>query len=278
MNRKIILVVVSLFAAGLWAQVPDIEMVLVDGGSFIMGSETGDADEKPLHCVTVDSFYISKFEVTQKEWHAVTGSNPSFFVGENHPVEKVNWYDAVEFCNAYSLMKNLTPCYKIDRDAKDKMNLSSKDKYRWKVECNWNADGYRLPTEAEWEYAARAGGRSDTAFSGSNNINEVAWYFGNSGDENSHDYGTHDVGTKKPNALGIYDMTGNVWEWCWDWYAAYDDKFLNNPRGISYGSERVRRGGSWHVKIRRSTMTTRNSRSPGHRSTHYGIRLVRRCD
>lgn len=278
MNRKIILAVVSLFAAGLWAQVPDIEMVLVDGGSFIMGSETGDADEKPLHYVTVDSFYISKFEVTQKEWHAVTGSNPSFFVGENHPVEKVNWYDAVEFCNTYSLMKNLTPCYKIDRDAKDKMNLSSKDKYRWKVECNWNADGYRLPTEAEWEYAARAGGRSDTAFSGSNNINEVAWYFGNSGDENSHDYGTHDVGTKKPNALGIYDMTGNVWEWCWDWYAAYDDKFLNNPRGISYGSERVRRGGSWHVKIRRSTMTTRNSRSPGHRSTHYGIRLVRRCD
>lgn len=278
MNRKIILVVVSLFTAGLWAQVPDIEMVLVDGGSFIMGSETGDADEKPLHYVTVDSFYISKFEVTQKEWHAVTGSNPSFFVGENHPVEKVNWYDAVEFCNAYSLMKNLTPCYKIDRDAKDKMNLSSKDKYRWKVECDWNADGYRLPTEAEWEYVARAGGRSDTAFSGSNNINEVAWYFGNSGDENSHDYGTHDVGTKKPNALGIYDMTGNVWEWCWDWYAAYDDKFLNNPRGISYGSERVRRGGSWHVKIRRSTMTTRNSRSPGHRSTHYGIRLVRRCD
>lgn len=278
MNRKIILVVVSLFAAGLWAQVPDIEMVLVDGGSFIMGSETGDADEKPLHYVTVDSFYISKFEVTQKEWHAVTGSNPSFFVGENHPVEKVNWYDAVEFCNAYSLMKNLTPCYKIDRDAKDKMNLSSKDKYRWKVECNWNADGYRLPTEAEWEYAARAGGRNDTAFSGSNNINEVAWYFGNSGDENSHDYGTHDVGTKKPNALGIYDMTGNVWEWCWDWYAAYDDKFLNNPHGIPYGSERVRRGGSWHVKIRRSTMTTRNSRSPGHRSTHYGIRLVRRCD
>lgn len=278
MNRKIILAVVSLFAAGLWAQVPDIEMVLVDGGSFIMGSETGEVDEKPLHCVTVDSFYISKFEVTQKEWHAVTGSNPSFFVGENHPVEKVNWYDAVEFCNAYSLMKNLTPCYKIDRDTKDKMNLSSKDKYRWKVECNWNADGYRLPTEAEWEYAARAGGKSDTAFSGSNNINEVAWYFGNSGDENSHDYGTHDVGTKKPNALGIYDMTGNVWEWCWDWYAAYDDKFLNNPRGISYGSERVRRGGSWHVKIRRSTMTTRNSRSPGHRSTHYGIRLVRRCD
>lgn len=278
MNRKIILAVVSLFAAGLWAQVPDIEMVLVDGGSFIMGSETGEVDEKPLHCVTVDSFYISKFEVTQKEWHAVTGSNPSFFVGENHPVEKVNWYDAVEFCNAYSLMKNLTPCYKIDRDTKDKMNLSSKDKYRWKVECDWNADGYRLPTEAEWEYAARAGGKSDTAFSGSNNINEVAWYFGNSGDENSHDYGTHDVGTKKPNALGIYDMTGNVWEWCWDWYAAYDDKFLNNPRGISYGSERVRRGGSWHVKIRRSTMTTRNSRSPGHRSTHYGIRLVRRCD
>ena len=276
MIRKIILLFISLSAVNLCADTPDIEMVFVKGGSFFMGNERGRVDEKPQHRVTLDSFYISKCEVTQKEWQAVTGNNPSHFVGENHPVETVNWYEAIEFCNAYSEMKNLTPCYKIDRDKKDEMNLSRKDKIRWTVKCDWKADGYRLPTEAEWEYAAGGGNeRSGTAFSGSNNINEVAWYFNNVGNESLPDHGTRDVGLKKPNELGLYDMTGNVWEWCWDWYGAYDKKSSHNPHGIPYGQERVRRGGSWHVKTKRSTITTRNFRSPAHRSTHYGIRLVR---
>lgn len=275
MIKKIILFV-SLFAIELSANVPEIEMIFVDGGNFMMGSENGKEDEKPLHVVILDSFYMSKYEVTQKEWQAVMGNNPSFFVGENHPVESVNWYEAVEFCNAYSEMKNLKPCYKINRETKDKMNLNRKDKYCWKIECDWKADGYRLPTEAEWEYAARGGvKKSRTAFSGSNNINEVAWYLKNAGNEELPDYGTRDVGLKMPNDLGLYDMTGNVWEWCWDWYGPYDGKKVKNPHGIPYGKEKIRRGGSWHVKMKRSTVTTRNFRSPGHRSTHYGIRLVR---
>lgn len=278
MIKKIFLLFISLSVTRLYADIPDIEMIFVKGGNFLMGNENGRADEKPQHRVCVDSFYISKYEVTQKEWQAVMGNNPSYFVGENHPVEKVNWYDAIEFCNAYSKMKNMEPCYKIDRDTKDEMNLSRKDKYRWTVTCDWNANGYRLPTEAEWEYAAGGGNKkSNTIFSGSNNINEVAWFLNNAGDESSPDHGTRDVGLKKPNALGIYDMTGNVWEWCWDWYGSYDKKKLNNPRGIPYGTEKIRRGGSWHVKIKRSTITTRNFRSPGHRSTHYGIRLVRQA-
>ena len=278
MIRKIFLLFISLSVTRLYANIPDIEMIFVKGGNFLMGNENGRADEKPQHRVCVDSFYISKYEVTQKEWQAVMENNPSYFVGENHPVEKVNWYDAIEFCNAYSKMKNMEPCYKIDRDTKDEMNLSRKDKYRWTVTCDWNANGYRLPTEAEWEYAAGGGNKkSNTIFSGSNNINEVAWFLNNAGDESSPDHGPRDVGLKKPNALGIYDMTGNVWEWCWDWYGSYDKKKLNNPRGIPYGTEKIRRGGSWHVKIKRSTITTRNFRSPGHRSTHYGIRLVRQA-
>ncbi|MEK7263456.1 MAG: formylglycine-generating enzyme family protein, partial [Bacteroidota bacterium] len=183
------------------------EMVYVEGGSFEMGSNDGDSNEKPVHRVTVDDFYIGKYVVTQKEWEAVMGNNPSNFQGDNLPVEQVSWDDVQEFLQ----------------------KLSTK-----------TGKNYRLPTEAEWEYAARGGHKSSgNTYSGSNRIDNVAWYDGNSNSQ------THTVGTKQPNELGIYDMTGNVWEWCSDWYGSYSSNAQTNPQGSSSGSDRVLRGGSF---------------------------------
>ena len=163
---------------------PQIEMVFVKGGTFMMGatpeqgSDAGDG-EKPVHSVTVSDFYIGKYEVTQAQWKAVMGKNPSHYKGENRPVERVSWYDIQKFI--------------------EKLNAKTGKRYR-------------LPTEAEWEYAARGGNQSKGyKYSGSNDIGSVAWYTNNSGDR------THPVGQKQPNELGLYDMTGNVWEWCSDW-------------------------------------------------------------
>lgn len=190
-----------------------------------MGSNDSDR-----HTVTVSSFYIGKYEVTQAEYAAITGYIPSKG-GDRLPMVWVTWYHAVNYCNKRSKIEGLTPCY-------DVINLT----------CNWNANGYRLPTEAEWEYTARGGKyNSPYTYSGSDNIDEVAWYKDNS-------YGkTHEVGTKKANALGIYDMSGNVREWCWDWYNKYYWSYYygsspaQNPRGPVSGSNdrRVIRGGSW---------------------------------
>ena len=208
------------------SDVPD-NMVFVQGGTFQMGSTNGDSDEKPVHTVTVSDFYIGKYEVTQKEWKDIMGNNPSSFKGDNLPVEKVIWYDAVEFCNKKSEKEGLQKCY------------SGKKK---KIKCNFNANGYRLPTEAEWEYAARGGNKSNGyKYAGGNKIKDVAWYDNNSGSK------TNTVGTKQPNELGIYDMSGNVWEWCNDWYDGnyYSNSPKNNPQGPTTGSYRVLRGGGW---------------------------------
>jgi formylglycine-generating enzyme required for sulfatase activity len=189
-----------------------IEMVYVQGGTFTMGctSEQGSDcfnDEKPVHQVTLSSFYMGQYEVTQAQWKAVMGSNPSRFKGDNLPVEQVSWNDVQEFIR--------------------KLNAQTGKRYR-------------LPTEAEWEYAARGGNQSrGYYFSGSNGASKVAWHPDNSGNK------THPVGTKSANELGIYDMSGNVWEWCYDWYGDYPASAQNNPVGASSGSGRVRRGGSW---------------------------------
>ena len=178
------------------AKVTPKKMIYVEGGTFQMGSTNGGSSEQPIHTVTVSSFLIGKYEVTQKEWQEVMGYNPSYSEGDNRPVEKVSWYDAVEFCNKLSEKEGLTPAYTING---------------FDVSCNWSANGYRLPTEAEWEYAAKGGKKSKNyKYSGSDNIDDVAWYDANS------DGRSHDVGTKAPNELGIYDMSGNVWEMCWD--------------------------------------------------------------
>ena len=185
-------------------------MKLVEGGTFQMGSNDSDADsdENPVHSVTLNSYYIGEIEVTQALWKAVMGNNPSYFVGDNLPVENVSWNDCQEFIR--------------------KLNQKT-------------GKNFRLPSEAEWEYAATGGKKSKGyKYSGSNTINNVAWYT-----ETTNDSGTKTVKTKSPNELGLYDMAGNVWEWCSDWYDSYSNGSQTNPQGPSSGSYRVLRGGSW---------------------------------
>ena len=225
------------------ASIGNIEMVYVKGGTFTMGAtaEQGSdaySDEKPTHSVTLSDFYIGKYEVTQAQWRAVMGSNPSNFQGDNLPVENVSWNDVQEFIK--------------------KLNAQTGKKFR-------------LPTEAEWEYAARGGNQSKGyKYSGSNSISEVAWY-----DDNSRSK-THPVGQKAPNELGIYDMSGNVWEWCQDWYSssAYSSSSHNNPTGPSSGSNRVLRGGSWDNAASHSRVSDRGNNSPDDRFNRGGFRLV----
>jgi formylglycine-generating enzyme required for sulfatase activity len=225
------------------------KMIRVQGGTFTMGAtseQSSDAydDEKPAHKVTLSTYYIGETEVTQELWNAVMGSNPSYFKGSTRPVEQVSWEDCQEFIRRLN-------------------QLTGKK--------------FRLPTEAEWEFAARGGTKSaGYKYSGSNDLNSVAWYWDNAGTkgESSPDYGTHVVKTKKPNELGIYDMSGNVWEWCSDWYGDYTDAAQTNPQGVSTGSYRVFRGGSWGYFSWCCRSSYRYTRSPGIRYGYLGLRLV----
>ena len=216
-------------------------MVYVEGGTFTMGatSEQGsDAYnwEKPAHSVALSSFYIGKTEVTQELWQAVMGSNPSEFKGAKRPVENVSWDDCQEFIS--------------------KLNQKT-------------GKQFRLPTEAEWEYAARGGNSSQGyKYSGSNSVDDVAWYEDNSGST------THEVATKRANELGLYDMSGNVLEWCSDWYGSYSSSAQTNPTGPSSGSNRVLRGGSWRNLAGSCRVSDRKDFSPGFRFHHLGLRLA----
>jgi formylglycine-generating enzyme len=239
------------------------DMIFVQGGSFEMGDHfnEGSGDELPVHTVTLNSFYIGQYEVTQGEYEAVMGSNPAHYngVGDNYPVYYVTWYNAVEYCNALSIQEGLTPCY----DTSD-----------WS--CDFSADGYRLPTEAEWEYAARGGvnWEDDYRYSGCHEESELtdyAWYDDNSGSQ------THEVETKLPNQLGIYDMSGNVYEWCNDWYDYdyYESSPLDNPLGPGSGSDRVRRGGSWYYFADYCRVANRSVSFPGYSFYNLGFRVLR---
>ena len=230
-------------------------MIKVEGGTFKMGAQSTDPngenydseaydDEKPVHSVTLDDYYIGETEVTQELWEAVMGTNPSFISGSNNPVESVSLYDCQEFIAKLNDLTGLE---------------------------------FRLPTEAEWEYAARGGNKSEGyKYAGRNTIDEVAWYSDNAYNvgNSSPDYGTHPVGTKAPNELGLYDMSGNVWEWCSDWFGEYSSSSQINPTGPTSGSYRVNRGGGWRNSAQYCRVAYRDYDTPGRSSSILGFRLV----
>ena len=216
------------------------EMCFVEGGTFMMGSDapSAEADEQPIHEVSLSDYYIGQTEVTQHLWQAVMGSgnNPSATKGNNLPVTNISWDEAQTFVERLSELTGMR---------------------------------FRLPTEAEWEYAARGGERSKGyTYAGSDNIDEVGWYAGNSGNK------LHAVGGKLPNELGIFDMTGNAWEWCQDWYGAYQTEAQVNPTGPNFGSSRVLRSGSFTTTIERCTAKFRQARQANYPDTHIGLRIV----
>lgn len=219
----------------------DIPMVVVAGGTFEMGGietygEQCYPDEFPKHTVTVDDYYIGQFEVTQELYKFVMGYNPSHFVGDSLPVDNISWVDAKTFIHELNKM---------------------------------TGKQYRLPTEAEWEFAARGGRWSqDLNYSGSDDLNAVGWCDGNSGRR------THAVGTKAPNELDIYDMCGNVYEWCQDRYAIYKADPQTNPQGPDFGKARVMRGGSWRSEARNCRNTYRSSEDYEARILNCGLRLA----
>ncbi|GJQ32988.1 MAG: hypothetical protein HBSAPP04_18270 [Ignavibacteriaceae bacterium] len=245
---------------------------MVEGGSFMMGSNTGDPDEKPVHKVTLSSFFIGKVPVTQALWREVMGNNPSRFKGDNRPVECVSWYEAVEFCNRLSRREGLSGCYKeVEREKTGLVGSLFGQKTKVML-YDFNANGYRLPTEAEWEYAARGGNKSrGFKYSGSNDLDQVGWYDNNSGSA------TKEVGTKQPNELGLYDMSGNVWEWCWDWYSNsyYSSSIQTDPRGPNAGSNHVKRGGSWNYLAEHCRVANRDISNQDSMYFNLGFRLVR---
>ena len=216
------------------------KMIRVEGGIFTMGAKEGDSEaftvEQPAHQVMLSSYSIGETAVTQALWEAVMGGNPSDFKGADHPVEQVSWDDCQEFIR--------------------KLNEKTNRKFR-------------LPTEAEWEFAARGGNKSKGyKYAGSNDIDSVAWYDGNSGAE------THPVAQKQPNELGLYDMSGNVWEWCQDWYGKYSNNSQTNPTGPESGDNRVVRGGSWNDYAWSCRASCRIDYAPSIRSYDLGLRLA----
>ncbi len=237
--------ILFLLQSNAYTQFPAPEMVFVQGGIFKMGSKAGGIDERPIHDVMIDDFYIGKYEVPQQQWREimVQDTNKCYFAGcDSCPVERVSWYNAMEFI----------------------------EKLNEKTKLN-----YRLPTEAEWEYAAKGGALSKGyKYSGSNADVSVAWKVGVSNGM------THPVGRKKPNELGVYDMTGNVFEWCADWYSPtwYQVSPKRNPVGPGLGSFRVIRGGSWFYDQAGLRVSDRESANPTFRYGYVGFRLCRPAD
>ncbi|MEW6234771.1 MAG: formylglycine-generating enzyme family protein [Candidatus Omnitrophota bacterium] len=236
-------------------------MILIPGGEFTMGSHSGNADEAPAHKVFVSGFAMDKYEVQQENYENFMLAAPSHFKGPNNPVEQVRWSDAAKYCNARSREEKLQPCY-------DEITY----------ECRFEANGYRLPTEAEWEYACRAGSNADYDFGGDpQKLSKYGWF-----EENSNKK-TGRSGMKKPNNWGLCDMYGNVMEWCQD---VYDENYYKNsperdPRGPADGDKRILRGGAWNSSANACRAASRMADAPGIADAcfardAYGFRCVRR--
>lgn len=263
------------------------KMILVEGGQFTMGSNQGEDNEKPTHQVALDAFYIAEHETTvdqYREFVKATGRDmpqpPDEDWMKTHlhtmkyytsaaktwwgwqadfPMHHVNWYDAMEYCNWLSEKEGLQKCYTTD------------PKGGWLTDITKN--GYRLPTEAEWEFAARGGNKSKGyIYSGSNDPSAVAWY-----DDTSNQKSPMTIKTKAPNELGIYDMSGNVWEWCSDYYDAdyYKKSPLKNPFNDKFSVYRTLRGGAWHYRVEYTTVTSRDGPEPKFSNYNYGFRIAR---
>ena len=239
-------------------------LVLIRKGSFMMGSPTTEAgrfSNEVQHPVTLTTdFWMVESEVTQRQYRNLMGTSPSNFQGDDLPVESVSWYDAVAYCNALSAKEGLQPCYQINGTT-----------VGWGdgVKCT----GYRLPTEAEWEYAASPASGSRTVYAGSDTVDGVAWYGNNSGST------THAVKTKTANGRGLYDLSGNVWEWVWDWHQwNYDALPANDPMGPTVKPSpeyRVIRGGSWYFSATYTRVAWRSRYRPAERDSNFGFRFVR---
>ena len=243
--------------------------VRINGGTFIMGSPVDEMrrfSNELQRQVTVSSFYMGKYEVTQAEYQEITGTNPSFFKGQNLLVEQVSWFDVIEYCNRLSEREGLLAAYTINGQ-----------------EVSWNrsANGFRLPTEAEWEYACRAG--TITPFStGSDISTNQANYDGNRPYNNNargvYRQMTTPVGSFPPNSFGLYDMHGNVGEWCWDWNVEYNRTAQTDPTGAASGSHRVFRGGSWNHPADFLRSARRGGNMPTVKGYYLGLRLVRNAE
>jgi formylglycine-generating enzyme required for sulfatase activity len=234
-----------------------VNMVPVDGGIFTMGDTigNGESNEKPTHQVAINGFFISATEITQAQWLSVMEDNPSNNKGGNLPVENISWLDAVSFCNKLSAREGLTPAYSVDGTM---------------VAWDQKANGYRLPTEAEWEYAAKGGkAGGGTAWSGDSQASNIAWY-----NENSKGM-THPVAQKRANQLGLFDMSGNVCEWCWDWQSSYTTGKANNPSGPRTGNLKVIRGGGWGMDMSYARVSYRDFNSPDYTNDDLGMRIAR---
>ena len=238
-----------------------IKMVLIKGGDFKMGEATAKKNANTVHDVKVSDFYMDIHEVTQKDYMKLMDLNPSKFLGDKHPVERIRWTDAARYCNARSKLENLRPCY---------------DTKTWK--CDFSANGYRLPTEAEWEYACRGGTKGKHFFNGGNaKLDRYVWFRDNSREK------THPVATKQANPYGLYDIIGNVAEWCNDNYDKdyYKVSLVDNPKGPEKGKKKVLRGGSWRSRGKYCNVYKRSSDDPNTADIcqgydYYGFRCVKK--
>ncbi len=235
-----------------------IKLITIPAGTFLMGTKDTDHDwfshSRPVREVRLDSFQLSVCEITQAQFEKLTGYNPSLMKGDDsRPVDQVSWFDAAAFCNKLSELAGLMPCYDIRNRT-----------------CIFSRNGFRLPTEAEWEYACRAG--ANTKYYTGNeegSLDRASWYRTNS------EGTTHSVGQKDPNAWGLFDMHGNVWEWCNDWQGNYKNCTKENPRGPNWGYSRVLRGGGWHYPAVGCRSTYRHRAKPEYRLSTVGFRIAR---